>query len=200
MDCLKLATSASSCTMPVPHLLRARDDAPSKGISLTPTMVKLTIVLLVLVLLMFALAAVLFVMRRRRRRRRRRLTEEENFCGSEEKRSTRGFGYSALKTKAGPFGRRPKSLHVYQEKRILIENSSPPPSSPDCVPEIRLTLPEEHDGSGRRVSGRVVVIRVGETGVGLEPLPEESSPASRSPLAERFQSIDLERIGGLKER
>ncbi|KAI9757748.1 MAG: hypothetical protein M1815_000085 [Lichina confinis] len=183
--------------MPVLHLLRARDDAPSEGMSLTPTMINLTIVLLVLVLLMFVLATVLFVMRRRRRRR---LTEKEDFCGSDEKRSTKGFGYSALKTKSGPFGRRPKSLHVYQEKRILIENSSPPPSSPDCVPEIRLTLPEEHDGSGRRMSGRVVVIRVGETGVGLEPLREESSPASQSPRSERFQSIDLERIGGLKER
>lgn len=47
----------------------------------------------------------------------------------------------------------------------------------------------------------MVIVRVGETGVGLEPLrTEEQLPAYEKESKERFQSIDIERIGGLKEK
>lgn len=80
-----------------------------------------------------------------------------------------------------------------------MEQGSSPPASP--VPEIRITFPEEEDKSGKRKSGRVVVVRIGENGgVGLEPYQEESLPPYQSGEFDRFQSLDLERIGGLREK
>lgn len=74
-----------------------------------------------------------------------------------------------------------------------------PPSPTTEVPEIRITFPEEFDASGKRQSGRVVVVRVGETSIGLEPVVgEEKLPAYETDG--RFQSLDLERIGGLGEK
>ncbi|TKA71825.1 hypothetical protein B0A49_06168 [Cryomyces minteri] len=89
-----------------------------------------------------------------------------------------------------------ESVYVYQERRNLIANSSSPPSS--LVPEIRITFPEEVDDAGKRQSGKVVVVRVGETSVGLEPFVE-SLPSYQESESDRFQSLDLDRIGGLKE-
>lgn len=86
---------------------------------------------------------------------------------------------------------------VFQEKQNLIENSSSPPTSP--IPEIRITFPEEIDESGKRQSGRVVVVRVGEHSVGMEPTHEDLPPYQQSE-SDRFHSLDLERIGGLKEK
>ena len=82
----------------------------------------------------------------------------------------------------------------------MISNPSSPPLSPENVPEIRITFPDEQDEAGQRKSGRVVIVRVGETGVGLEPLKEEQLPAYEKESRERFHSIDMERIGGLKEK
>jgi len=77
------------------------------------------------------------------------------------------------------------------------------PGSP--VPEIRITFPDETDESGRPKSGRVVVVRISETGgVGLEPLHdhEEQLPAYEKEVkdGQKFQSIDMNSIGGLKEK
>ena len=73
------------------------------------------------------------------------------------------------------------------------------PSSPD-VPEIRITFPEEVDETGKRTSGRVVVVKVGEHSVGMEPVREEDLPPYKREEDARFQSLDLERMGGLKEK
>lgn len=90
-----------------------------------------------------------------------------------------------------------ESIYVCQEKEILVDGSCSPPGSP--LPEIRITFPEEYDASGKRTSGRVVVVRVGDTAIGLEPV-NENLPAYQQTDGGRFQSIDLERIGGLIER
>jgi hypothetical protein len=71
--------------------------------------------------------------------------------------------------------------------------------SPDNVPEIRITFPEEEDKDGRRVSGRVVVVQVGEAGVGFVRPLEQDLPPYQSQATERFDSVDIDRIGGLKE-
>lgn len=46
-----------------------------------------------------------------------------------------------------------------------------------------------------------MVVRIGEReAMGLEPLVEENLPPYEQSDAERFQSLDLERMGGLKEK
>lgn len=113
--------------------------------------------------------------------------------------SKKAANHRRLTITASHGGRNP-SIYVYDEKSSLTSNSSSPPLSPANVPEIRITFPDEHDESGRPKSGRVVVVRVGEHGVGLEPLRDEQLPAYEKEAGERFHSIDMERIGGLKEK
>lgn len=95
------------------------------------------------------------------------------------------------------------TISVYDEKASILSNPSSPPQSPSSVPEIRITFPDEQDETtGRRMSGRVLVVRVGETGIGLEPMSdEEQLPAyQKDGGRESFQDVDMERIGGLKEK
>jgi len=67
------------------------------------------------------------------------------------------------------------------------------------VPEIRLTFPEEIDASGKRQS-RVVVVKIGDNGgVGLEPCAEETLSAQTFFQTE-WKSLDLEKMGGLRDR
>ena len=91
-----------------------------------------------------------------------------------------------------------KSVFVYDEKMNLIHNSSSPPST--AVPEIHITFPDEEGKTGLQ-KGRVVVVHVTESGsVGMEPLNPETLPPYQKEDADRFQSLDLERIGGLREK
>jgi len=83
----------------------------------------------------------------------------------------------------------------------MLANPASPPHSPDNVPEIHITFPDEHDDQGRRKSGRVVVVRVGDATVGMEPLhDDEQLPAYEKESKTQFYSIDIDRIGGLKEK
>ena len=88
---------------------------------------------------------------------------------------------------------------MISEKSAFLDQSTSPPASP--IPEIRITFPEEvEDTTGKRKSGRVVVVRISDNGgVGLEPY-EEKLPPYQSSDSDRFQSLDLERMGGLKEK
>jgi hypothetical protein len=97
-------------------------------------------------------------------------------------------------------GGRQSNIYVYDDKTSLAGNPSSPPLSPASVPEIRITFPDEHDEAGRPKSGRVVVVRLGETSVGLEPLRDEQLPVYEKESGAQFQSIDMESIGGLKEK
>lgn len=173
----------------MPAVYRARLRARSGSESLSPTAYKLMIALLAIVLAILILCAALFFLRRIRKARKE--PELPFYEKSRPVTPTRNRHRLTISTGG------PDSVHVYQEKRSLMENSSSPPDSP--VPEIRITFPEEVDESGKRQSGRVVVVRVGETSVGLEPLPEDLPPYQRE-TNERFQSLDLDRIGGLKEK
>ena len=72
------------------------------------------------------------------------------------------------------------------------------PSSP--VPEIRITFPDDVDGQGRQLKGRVVVVRVGEKGgVGLEPVRDEQLPRYERD-GKKWDELDMELMGGLKEK
>ncbi|EON61575.1 hypothetical protein W97_00790 [Coniosporium apollinis CBS 100218] len=160
--------------------------------SLSPLMVHLLIALLVLVIIALTATAILYVLKAVRRSRK-----DAELPMYNEKPVSKTSNHRRLTITATPYGRRPGSVLVYQEKQSLIANSSSPPPSP--VPEIRITFPDEIDESGKKQSGRVVVVRVGEQSVGLEPLPEDLPPYQRT-SSDRFQSLDLERIGGLKEK
>lgn len=89
-----------------------------------------------------------------------------------------------------------QSVLVLQERSLLNDESTAPPSS--TLPEIRITFPEEVDSAGKRQSGRVVVVHVGDTGMGMEPCMEKLPSYRQS--GGRFEEIDLERIGGLNEK
>lgn len=90
-------------------------------------------------------------------------------------------------------------VFVYDEKMNLIANSHAPPGSP--IPEIHVTFPDEVDQqSGQRLAGRVVVVRITDSGsVGMEPLQQEPLPPYQQADSGRFQSLELDRIGGLRE-
>ncbi|KAJ9154766.1 hypothetical protein NKR23_g2205 [Pleurostoma richardsiae] len=93
------------------------------------------------------------------------------------------------------------SVVVFKDGQPMLANPSSPPHSPDNVPEIHITFPEEEDEYGRKQSGRVVVVRVGDNAsVGLEPLHDEQLPAYERESKTQFYSIDIDQIGGLKEK
>ncbi|KAB8075464.1 hypothetical protein BDV29DRAFT_107987 [Aspergillus leporis] len=169
--------------------LVARDNTESSDDRLTPAMVDLLIALLVLVLAGITLVGALLILRRKRQSRKQsQLPVHNGQCATHHR---------SLTISAPPYSQH-ESILVYDEKRSLMENSSSPPPSP--VPEIRITFPEEEDESGKRKSGRMVVVRISDAGgVGLEPCNEELPPYQSSD-AERFQSLDIERMGGLKEK
>ena len=181
---------------PIFHTLVARDDdTSSSAATLTPTMFNLLIALLVLVIVGFVLVAGLWILRRRRNSAK----QAELSLPTTNRPTSRISNHRRLTITATPYGRKSESIMVYNEKKNLMDNSSSPPPSP--VPEIRITLPEEVDDAGKRLSGRVVVVRIGETGgVGLEPCAEENLPPYQKTETERFQSLDLDRMGGLSEK
>ncbi|KAI9677661.1 MAG: hypothetical protein M1817_006616 [Caeruleum heppii] len=172
-----------------------RDDSPSTSDGLNPTMINLLIVLLVLVFVGLLSVTALYFLRNHRKSKRAGLPKHNS-----RQSGSKTSNHRRLTITATPYGRNSRSLHVFNEKQNLVDNSSSPPLSPDSIPEIRITFPEEEDEGGQRKSGRVVVVRVGETGVGLEPLNDESLPPYQKSDADRFQSLDLERIGGLQEK
>ena len=175
--------------------LSVSDDSSSSAMS--PTIIDLLIALMALVFVSLLLVGVLYLVRRIRRSRA--IARQQLPLHNDPKTSKNVPNHRRLTITAAPYGRG-SSIHVYDEKASMMSNPSSPPLSPDSVPEIRITFPDEQDESGRRKSGRVVVVRVGETGVGLEPLKDEQLPAYEKEAGERFHSIDMERIGGLNER
>jgi hypothetical protein len=151
------------------------------------TMVGLLASLLVLLVIgMLLVGGLLFI------RNMRKKAKKEAELPLYEKRQS---NHRRLTITAAPFRKGRESVFVYSEKQDLMANSASPPDSP--VPEIRITFPDEVDESGKRQSGRVVVVRVGEHSVGLEPVNDDLPPYERD---DRFQSLDLDRIGGLKEK
>ncbi|CZT20016.1 uncharacterized protein RCC_05873 [Ramularia collo-cygni] len=160
---------------------------------MNPTMIALLVVLLVLVVVAGLLVAGLLFMRQRRRARKQmQIGDYEEDEEDDEKRLSASSTSSHRRVKTRPS----ESIHIYEEKKNLIDNSDSPPPSP--LPQITITFPEEYDESGKRKSGRVVVVRVGDAGVALES--SEALPAYQQDEKDRFQSIDLQRVGGLVEK
>jgi hypothetical protein len=175
--------------MPVLHQHVARGETV-----LTPTMVNLLIALVVLFATIALLIGTLLIFRQMRRKQKEAevlhseaglpmYSEKDEYPSSSSTRASRLI----------------ISTPGYSEKEALMRGASTP-SSPD-VPEIRITFPEEVDESGRRTSGRVVVVKVGEHSVGMEPVRQEDLPPYPSrEEGGKFESLDLDRMGGLKEK
>jgi hypothetical protein len=170
-------------------ILNVRNESSS---GMSPTMIDLLIALMVLIFVSLLLVGALYTVRKIRQKRA--IARQQLPIHNDSKTS---LNHRRLTLTAAPYGRG-SSIYVYDEKSSMMDNS--PPVTPNSVPEIRITFPDEQDESGRRKSGRVVIVRVGETGVGLEPLRDEQLPAYEKQSKERFHSIDMESIGGLKEK
>ena len=179
--------------MPVGTTLLVRDAIlprdNSNTTTLDPTMMKLLIALIALLFVGICAVGGLFILRSRRKAKDQAKSDLP-FHKSNHRRLT---------ITAAPYDRRSESLYVYKEKESLVSEAGSPPASP--IPEIRITFPEEEDDAGKRKSGRVVVVRISETGgVGLEPYNEDQLPPYQRVESERFESLDLDRMGGLKEK
>ncbi|CAF9942016.1 MAG: hypothetical protein ALECFALPRED_009453 [Alectoria fallacina] len=180
----------------IPRLV-VRDDSSNRT-TMTPTMMKLLIALVVLVFFGICLTGGLFILRARRKAKQ--IEKLTNLPIHASPPSSKVSNHRRLTVTAAPYGRHSKPISIYNEKEILIEESSRPSSPSSPVPEIRITFPEEDDEAGKSKSGRVVVVRISETGgLGLEPYSNERLPAYQQSDTERFESLDLDRMGGLKE-
>ena len=162
-----------------------RDGAPQ----LNHTMVTLLTILLVLAIVVVLLSAVLLYFRHRKRA----MKAKQSPTYAEKRISTSSTHSHHRRVTVRPS----QSIHIYHEKELQVDDSSEP-STPSSLPEIRITFPDDVDASGKRQSGRVVVVHVGDNGVGLEPV--ETLPSYQQHEGDRFHSIDLERIGGLDEK
>lgn len=177
--------------MYIMHTIAGRD-MTNGGDTLNPAVANLLVTLIILLIAGILLSGALVLVRRRRRARKQ--SELPLYDDKQSKTSN----HRQLTIMATPPASKSKSIYVNAEKQILMDSSSSPPPSP--VPEIRITFPEEEDAAGRRQSGRVVVVRISETGsVGMEPCAVEHLPPYRQNDTDRFHSLDLDRIGGLKE-
>ncbi|KAL8659194.1 MAG: hypothetical protein Q9202_007235 [Teloschistes flavicans] len=179
--------------MPPSRRLLVRDSAPAT--SLTPTMTSLLIAVIALVVIGLSLIAALFLLRSHRKAKQQR---QDQSLPVQKPSSKRSSNHRRLTVSATPYARNAANSRTFSEKEFLDSPASSEPASP--IPEIRITFPEEEDDFGKRKSGRVVVVRISETGgVGLEPYHGEHLAAYGNDDAHKFESLDLDRMGGLKE-
>ncbi|KAI4215152.1 MAG: hypothetical protein LQ351_002467 [Letrouitia transgressa] len=177
--------------MPPAQTLRVRDEPAMT--SLNPTMTSLLIALIVLVCTGLSLVAALFLLRSYRKSKQCNESPRVHNAPAKRFSNHRRFTVSATIPK-----RPSQSVYSVNEKEAFVDESPSP--TQNTVPEIRITFPEEEDGSGKRKSGRVVVVRISETGgVGLEPYHNDDLPTYDGTNDDKFHSLDLDRIGGLKE-
>lgn len=158
------------------------------------SVINLLIALLVLVFVGLVAFAVLVLVRRRHRQQQMR---NETLPQYQDVKRT--GNHRRLTIQTGSNGRS-SVIVVGSNGQPMLANPQSPPHSPDNVPEIHITFPDEQDEQGRPKSGRVVVVRVGETSVGLEPLHDEQLPAYEKESKTQFYAIDMDKIGGLKEK
>ena len=171
------------------NTLIARDDSLDQDdTSLTPDMANTIIAIVAFIAVLCICFGAHFYYRRRRQTSLRPLLPTYNSCGHRRQ----------LSISTNFDGPTKNSIYVYDEKRNLIANASSPVSG--SVPEIRITFPEEENGLKNTRGERVVIVKVGDSGtVGMGPIREETLPPYPTPDSERFESLDMNRIGGLKD-
>ncbi|KAI1398451.1 hypothetical protein F4819DRAFT_33358 [Hypoxylon fuscum] len=159
------------------------------------TVVNLMIAFLGVAFFALVMVALLVMMRRAKREQQQQL-QKDTLPQYNDIKHDHGYNTRRLTIQTSD-GR--SSILVVNGRPMLADPNAPP-YSPNNVPEIHITFPDEQDEAGRSKSGRVVVVRVGETSVGLEPLREEQLPAYEKESSTGFYSIDMDQIGGLKEK
>lgn len=162
------------------------------------SIINMMIVLLSLLFFALLMVAVLVLLRRMRRQQQMRAQTLPQYNSSTEVKRSGNHRGLTIHTSNMATGR--SSVIVFKDGQPMLANPASPPHSPDNVPEIHITFPDEQDEHGRQKSGRVVVVRVGETSVGLEPLHDEQLPAYEKESSTQFYAIDIDGIGGLKEK
>lgn len=159
----------------------------------------ITIIIVLLSLIFAGLLLVAALLLLRRRRQRQQMRDETLPRYNDIKHDMKRTGNHRQLTIETRNGR--SSVIIYKDGQPMLANPQSPPHSPDNVPEIHITFPEEEDEFGRKQDGRVVVVRVGDNAaVGLEPLYNEQLPAYEKESKTQFYSIDMDGIGGLKEK
>jgi hypothetical protein len=157
--------------------------------------------LLILGLVFAALIGVsmLFIFRRYRQQQRMRNEILPSYSDS-AKHSSGPHNHHGLTIETKHNGRS-STIYISRDGAPMLANPQSPPHSPDNVPEIHITFPDEQDSEGKRKSGQVLVVRVGDNAtVGLEPMQEEQLPAYEKETKNGFYSVDMDQIGGLKEK
>ncbi|KAI5465537.1 hypothetical protein BGZ63DRAFT_107228 [Mariannaea sp. PMI_226] len=183
------------------HLITRDTDQPADDGS--DHMINLLLVILGVVFLGLILVSVLFFFRRARRLQAMRAKVLDDDDGLPSYYDTKPYGNNnhrglTIETKHNG---RSSILVINHDNHPMLANPNSPPHSPDNVPQIHITFPDEQDEQGRPKSGRVLVVRVGDNStVGLEPMHDEQLPAYEKEAKGQFYSIDMNQIGGLKEK
>lgn len=189
----------------VPETLHKRSSSASPDVPAdlddgSDSMINLMLLILGIVFFALILVSILFLFRRARRARQVQAEGKDQDLPSYYDAAGNAKNHRGLTIETTHNGRS-SVLHISRDGQPMLPNPNAPPHSPDNVPEIRITFPDEQDEQGRRQSGRVLVVRVGENAtVGLEPVQEEQLPAYEKEAKGQFQDIDMDQIGGLKEK
>lgn len=163
-------------------------------------MLNMMIILLGLVFFSLVLASLLFLHFRRRRLQRLQRLRTSDLPACDDAKQVQNQNPRGLTIETTHNGRS-SIYYIGRDGQPMLQNPDSPPHSPDNVPQIHITFPDEHDEHGGTKSGRVLIVRVGDNAtVGLEPMQEEELPAYEKEAKGQFQSIDMDQIGGLKEK
>jgi len=196
----------------------ASTDSESDHGTYTPLMSNLVTALIVIMLAGLALSGALFYLRWRRRRLsalRMQANLEANAAFGNSSHAQMSQNASLRAPPRPSHHRRNKSLttpphspvfivgSVDEKEDLMSEKSweAGRNGSVGSVPEIHLTFPEELDEKTGKRESRVVVVTVTDKGnVGLQPFSDEPLPAYRERDNAAMRSLDLDRIGGLKDQ
>jgi hypothetical protein len=158
-------------------------------------MIDLALVFLGLVFIGLVATSALYLIRRRRMQRE--FHDETLPMYQDDKRSLNHRGLT-IETKHNG---RSSVFVIGRDGQPMLQNPRSPPHSPDNVPQIRITFPDEHDERGQVQRGQVLIVRVGDNAtVGLEPVRDEQLPAYEKDSKKDFFSVDMDQVGGLQEK
>ena len=173
-------------------------DLPADTEDGSDSMINILLLVLGLIFLCLILASAFYLIRRHKIRQAMQSEGLPSYY--DEKQYMRNHNPRGLTIETSHNGRS-STIYITRDGKPMLANPNSPPHSPDNVPEIHITFPDEQDDQGRPKSGRVLVVRVGDNAtVGLEPMHSEQLPAYEKESKDGFYSLDMDQIGGLREK